>query len=156
MADTLTKSERSARMGLIRGKHSKPELTVRRLVHGMGYRYSLHSADLPGKPDLVFRSRRKLIFVHGCFWHRHPAQGCRLARLPKSRLDFWLPKLESNRVRDINKQKALRAAGWRILVVWECQLSNKEHLENKLRVFLEGKDASNRTIRGRGRVGPRR
>jgi DNA mismatch endonuclease (patch repair protein) len=94
--------------------------------------------------------------VHGCFWHRHAARSCRLARLPKSRLDFWLPKLESNRVRDINKQRALRAAGWEILVVWECQLSDKEHLENKLRAFLESKDASNRVIRGRGRVGPRR
>ncbi|MBI3704752.1 MAG: DNA mismatch endonuclease Vsr [Rhizobiales bacterium] len=150
MVDTLTRRERSARMSLIRGKHSKPELLVRRLVHVMGYRYRLHTKGLPGKPDLVFRSRKKVIFVHGCFWHRHPSQKCNLARLPKSRLEFWLPKLESNRIRDIHNQKALRAAGWKILVVWECQLRDKEQLENRLWAFLEGPNAGNRTVR-RGR-----
>lgn len=156
MVDTLTRRQRSARMSLIKGKDSKPELLVRRLVHAMGYRYRLHVKGLPGRPDLVFRSRQKIIFVHGCFWHRHQSPICKLARLPKSRLDFWLPKLESNRVRDIHIQKALRAAGWRILVVWECQLGNIERLENKLRVFLEGRNEVNRTVRRRRGAGARR
>ena len=99
--DTLSKAQRSERMSRVRGKDTKPELLVRRLVHGMGYRYRLHRRDLPGTPDLVFPGRRKVIFVHGCFWHRHPDPACKLARLPKSRTDFWLPKLEGNRARDI-------------------------------------------------------
>ena len=136
MPDTLSPAERSRRMGLVRGKHTSPELAVRRMVHALGYRYALHAKDLPGAPDLVFRKRRKVIFVHGCFWHRHSKKSCRLARLPKSRLDFWLPKLESNRIRDIRHRKALRAAGWQIFVVWECDLSHKEQLVNKLRSFL--------------------
>src|SRR5690349_18847706 len=104
--DTLSQAERSERMARVRAKDSRPELTVRRLVHGMGYRYRLHDPRLPGKPDLVFRSRRRVIFVHGCFWHRHADPACRLARLPKSRLEFWLPKLEANRTRDrINQEK---------------------------------------------------
>jgi|SRR5271156_3514526 DNA mismatch endonuclease (patch repair protein) len=90
--DTLSRTERSERMALIRGRDTKPELAVRRLLHRSGFRYRLHRATLPGKPDLVFPSRHKVIFVHGCFWHRHP--GCALARLPKSRLEFWLPKLK--------------------------------------------------------------
>jgi DNA mismatch endonuclease (patch repair protein) len=93
--DTLSRKERSQRMSLIRNRDTKPELLVRRLVHGSGYRYRLHGTDLPGKPDLVFPGRKKVIFVHGCFWHRHPK--CSLARLPKSRLSFWLPKLTENR-----------------------------------------------------------
>jgi DNA mismatch endonuclease, patch repair protein len=148
MADTLTKVERSRRMGLVRGTNTTPELVVRRLIHRMGYRYSVHRSDLPGKPDIVLPARGKAIFVHGCFWHRHEASSCRLARLPKSRLDFWLPKLEANRLRDKKKQRALRAAGWKFLVVWECQLGDKEHLENKLRRFLRGKNARDRAIRG--------
>ena len=91
--DTLSPKERSERMSRIRGKDTKPELTVRRLVHGMGFRYRLHGKRLPGKPDMVFSARRKVIFVHGCFWHRHPDPGCPLARLPKSKLDFWRTKL---------------------------------------------------------------
>ena len=136
MPDTLTREERSKRMGLVRGKNTGPEMTVRRLVHGLGYRYRLHGKGLPGRPDIVMSGRRKLIFVNGCFWHRHRKPGCRLARLPKSRLEFWETKLESNRRRDIRHQKALRAAGWNILVVWECELGNKERVENKLKAFL--------------------
>ena len=136
MPDTLSPAERSRRMGLVRGKNTSPELAVRSIVHRLGYRYALHAKDLPGAPDLVFRKRRRVIFVHGCFWHRHSKKSCRLARLPKSRLDFWLPKLESNQIRDMRHRKALRAAGWRILVVWECDLRHKEQLENILRSFL--------------------
>ena len=138
MTDTLKPAERSERMRRVRGKNTGPELMVRRLVHGLGYRFRLHRKDLPGSPDLVFPRLRSVIFVHGCFWHRHDDPECRLARLPKSRLDFWEPKLTANRLRDVRKQAALAATGWRILIVWECDLRNKEQLENKLKVFLEG------------------
>ena len=137
MPDTLTVAERSQRMRLVRGKNTGPELLVRRLVHSMGFRYSLHRRDLPGSPDLVLTRHNKVIFVHGCFWHRHLSSRCRLARLPKSRLDFWAPKLESNRIRDERNKRALRYLGWKILVVWECQLSDIEQLRNKIWRFLE-------------------
>jgi DNA mismatch endonuclease, patch repair protein len=122
-------------MSLVRPKDSAPEMIVRRLVHGMGYRYRLHSRTLPGKPDLVFSSRRKIIFVHGCFWHRH--SNCPLARLPKSRLEFWLPKFERNKARDVFVRRALRALGWKTLVVWECETNDGEKLMKKLRRFLD-------------------
>lgn len=114
-------------------------MLVRRLVHSMGYRYRLHAKDLPGKPDLVFRSRRKVIFVHGCFWHRHADPACKLARLPKSRLDFWKPKLDRNRERDERTLDALEHQGWESLVVWECESRHIEQLENKINAFLGGK-----------------
>lgn len=138
MADTLAPTERSERMARVRGKDTKPELVVRRLVHGMGYRYRLHRRSLPGIPDLVFPARRKVIFIHGCFWHRHPDSKCKLARLPKSRLDFWKPKLDGNRQRDEANEARLRELGWRVLVVWECQIGNKEHLREGIRAFLGG------------------
>jgi DNA mismatch endonuclease, patch repair protein len=136
--DTLTPTARSERMGRVRHKDTSPELLVRRLLHKMGYRYRLHRRDLPGCPDLVFSRVRKIIFIHGCFWHRHSDAGCKLARLPKSRQDFWVPKLEANRARDARNQEALSTAGWKVLVVWECELRHKEQLENKLKRFLEG------------------
>jgi len=125
-------------MGRVRGRDTKPEMIVRRLLHAMGFRYRLHAKDLPGRPDIVFRRRRAAIFVHGCFWHRHPDPACPLARLPKSRLDFWLPKLEGNRARDVASIERLKAAGWRVLLVWECQLKDREQLGNELRRFVEG------------------
>ena len=134
--DTLTPTERSDRMSRVRSKNTKPEWTVRRLVQSLGFRYRLHSADLPGKPDLVFPARRRVIFVHGCFWHRHTAR-CALARLPKSRLDFWQPKLEQNRKRDEKNVRRLRAAGWKVLTVWECQLGKEEILKARILKFLE-------------------
>ena len=100
--DTLSPQERSERMGRVKGKDTKPELAVRRLVYGLGFRYRLHSARLPGKPDLALARLRSVIFVHGCFWHRH--SGCALCRMPKSRRDFWEPKLEGNRKRDSRNQ----------------------------------------------------
>ncbi|MBI1175684.1 MAG: DNA mismatch endonuclease Vsr [Sideroxydans sp.] len=139
MADTLTPIERSHRMALVRSVDTKPEMVVRRLVHGMGFRYRLHCRDLPGTPDLVFRSRRAVIFVHGCFWHRHG--GCALARMPKSRVQFWRSKLEGNKERDARKIAALRADKWRVLVVWECELKNREALARKLSRFLMGRVA---------------
>lgn len=137
--DTLTPPERSARMARVKAKGSTPEMAVRRLVHALGFRYRLHDRRLAGAPDLVFWGRRKLIFVHGCFWHRHPDPECRLARLPKSRRDFWEPKLAGNRARDLRQQSDLTALGWRILIVWECELSDMEQLKNKLVAFLEGR-----------------
>lgn len=133
--DTLIPQERSARMALIRAKDTKPELLVRRLVHGMGYRYRLHRRDLPGTPDLVFPSRSKVIFIHGCFWHRHA--GCVLARLPKSRGEFWLPKLTANAKRDARNVRALRRLGWSILTIWECQLGDTATLVKRIRRFLD-------------------
>ena len=141
MTDTLTIAERSERMSRVRGKDTKPEMIVRRMVHGMGYRYRLHDRRLPGSPDLVFRSRRKVIFVHGCFWHRHPDPSCKLARMPKSRQDFWGPKLEGNRERDERTRAALDRKGWRQMVVWECECRHEEQLRNKLREFLEDDNA---------------
>lgn len=134
MVDTLTKRERSERMGRVKGADTKPEMVVRRLVHALGYRYRLHARDLPGKPDIVFRRRKKVIFVHGCFWHRHAE--CKLARIPKSRPDFWIPKLEGNRERDIRNQEELARMGWRILVIWECETGDRGELGNKIEAFL--------------------
>ena len=127
---------RSRQMALVRGKDTKPELVVRRLAHALGYRFRLHRKDLPGKPDLVFPSRRAVVFVHGCFWHRHPDPDCKLARLPKTRTEFWVPKLEGNRQRDERNVAALEAAGWRVLTVWECQLRDVDALGERMRDFL--------------------
>jgi DNA mismatch endonuclease (patch repair protein) len=124
-------------MGLIRGRDTKPEMIVRRLVHGMGFRYRLHDRKLPGQPDLVFAARRKIIFVHGCFWHRHRDENCKLARLPKSHLEFWLMKLEGNSERDGRFLCELKQLGWSVLVIWECELQNKEVLANRIKEFLE-------------------
>lgn len=110
-------------------------MKLRRLVHGMGYRYRLHVRDLPGKPDLVFPSRHAVIFMHGCFWHRH--KGCSLARLPKSKLDFWGPKLEANRKRDSRNQRRLKDLGWRVLIVWECQMADVNRVSVLVREFLQ-------------------
>lgn len=133
--DPLSREERSVQMALVRNKDTKPELLVRRLTHTMGFRYRLHSRELPGHPDLIFSRRRKVIFVHGCFWHRHG--DCPLTRLPKSRLDFWAPKLEQNKERDARNQAKLRETGWQFLIVWECELRNRDDLIRRIRGFLE-------------------
>ncbi|WP_244662006.1 very short patch repair endonuclease [Mesorhizobium huakuii] len=123
-------------MSRVRAKDTKPEIAVRCLVHGLGYRYRLHRQDLPGKPDLVFASRRAAIFVHGCFWHRHPDPACKLTRMPKSRVEFWGPKLSRNRQHDIEVEELLKEAGWRVLTLWECQLRDRASLVRKVREFL--------------------
>lgn len=123
-------------MSRVRGRDTKPEMLVRRLTHGMGYRYRLHRRGLPGSPDLVFPSRMKVIFVHGCFWHQHLDPGCKLARLPKSKLDFWGPKLETNRERDERNLVLLAELGWDVLVIWECQTKNREELQARIGEFL--------------------
>lgn len=135
MVDSVSPARRSEIMGRVRSRDTVPEMLVRRLTHALGYRYRLHGKDLPGKPDLVFRSRRKVIFVHGCFWHRH--SGCALARLPKSREDFWLPKLEANRQRDLETESALQVKGWAVLTIWECELGDIDKLRNKIKEFLD-------------------
>jgi len=112
----------------------RPELAVRSLVHKMGYRYRLHKKDLPGRPDLVFPSRRKVIFVHGCFWHAH--KHCKAAHLPKSNLEDWGPKLERNRTRDRENIEGLNADGWESMVVWECEVKTQDELEKRLLDFL--------------------
>lgn len=137
MADTLTPEQRSERMRRVRNRDTGPEWVVRRLTHAMGYRYRLHSSALPGCPDLVFPKRRKVILVHGCFWHRHEAPTCKLARLPKSRLDFWEPKLEANRRRDMENERRLTEMGWKTLVVWECEARDKITLREKIKQFLD-------------------
>lgn len=134
--DTLSPQERSERMGRVRNKDTKPEMMVRRLVHRLGFRYRLHGKKLPGHPDLVFKSRKKLIFVHGCFWHRH--EGCPLCRWPKSRMDFWKPKLEANRNRDLAAQKRLTEEGWSFLVIWECEIKDTQRLAKLISDFLGG------------------
>jgi DNA mismatch endonuclease, patch repair protein len=132
--DTFTKVERSAVMRRVRGKDTKPEMAVRRMVHGMGFRYALHRADLPGNPDLVFPCRQKVIFVHGCFWHGH---ACRSGRnRPSSNQGYWIPKLDRNKARDACNCRRLRLLGWKVLIVWECQLKNDERLKARLAKFL--------------------
>ena len=111
-------------------------MLVRRLAHEMGYRYRLHRRDLPGSPDLVFPARMKVIFVHGCFWHGHPDPTCSLARLPKSKLDFWVPKLETNRNRDVRNLALLMGLEWDTLEIWECQTKDRELLGARIREFL--------------------
>ena len=134
VTDTLTPEQRSKLMSRIRSQGTTPEMAIRRLVHGMGYRYRLHRRNLPGTPDLVFGPRRKVIFVHGCFWHRH--EGCNLARMPKSRLEFWRPKLEGNRARDERNQQELKRLNWDVLVIWECEIKRGLPLEQRIEKFL--------------------
>ena len=118
----------------IRSKDMKPEMVVRQLVHGMGYRYRLHSPKLPGKPDLVFSRLKKIIEVRGCFWHQHG--GCIDSHVPKSRMDYWRPKLLRNQQRDLENLQKLRDLGFRVLVLWECEIAKDKRLAKKLRRFL--------------------
>jgi DNA mismatch endonuclease (patch repair protein) len=139
MADTVSREQRSRNMSRIRGKNTQPELRVRRLLHRAGYRYRLHGVTaggtLPGRPDLVFAGRRKVIFVNGCFWHSH---SCRAGqRAPSTNSEFWADKRERTRLRDQRQQEALRAQGWEVFIVWECRLKESPSaLEEQLRSFL--------------------
>lgn len=121
-------------MARIRGRDTKPELIVRQLAHGLGYRFRLHRRDLPGTPDLVFPGRRKVIFVHGCFWHRH--SGCRFAYEPKSNVEFWYAKFAANTARDARVRGELEQMGWGVLTIWECEVANPEALAEILRGYL--------------------
>lgn len=133
--DRLTPQRRSWLMSRVKSKNTSLEIAVRRLIFRMGYRYRLHDRQLPGKPDLVFAGRKKIIFVNGCFWHGH--EGCRYARLPKTRIGFWRTKMNINRVRDRTNIALLKANGWRVLIVWQCELKNTKVLTKKLYDFIE-------------------
>ena len=135
--DTLSPAQRSERMARVRGRDTKPEWLVRRTLHQLGYRYRLHRRDLPGTPDLVFPGRKKVIFVHGCFWHGHDAPECKLARLPKSRKEFWNTKICRNAERDAMALEALKNLGWGVYVVWECELKAIPKIIGSLRGFLD-------------------
>jgi DNA mismatch endonuclease (patch repair protein) len=132
--DSLTKQQRSHQMSLVRCRDTKPEMVVRRILNALGYRYRLHQRQLPGTPDLVFKSRGAVVFVHGCFWHQHACAAGN--RIPKSRTDFWRAKLRGNAVGDQKVGGRLRRMRWRVLTVWECQVSNEEKLARRLVRFL--------------------
>lgn len=136
-------------MSRIRGKDTKPELVVRQLAHALGYRFRLHRRDLPGAPDLVFAGRRKVVFVHGCFWHRH--RRCRFAYSPKSNVEFWMKKFAANIDRDKRAISALRRAGWDPLILWECELSDVGRLERRLISHLDDDNVQARRNRNAGR-----
>ena len=130
--------ERSRIMRAVKGSDTAPELTVRRLAHGMGYRFRLHRSDLPGKPDIVFPGRRKIIFVHGCFWHGH---SCRRGnRIPKGNRDYWLRKIARNRERDRMASAALTTLGWQVAEFWECEIKDPNSVVSHLRRFLGDKE----------------
>ena len=130
MVDTVTKEKRSWNMSRIKGKDTKPELIVRSMLHRMGYRFRLHRKDLPGKPDIVLPKYRTVIFVHGCFWHRH--KRCKYAYNPKSRVEFWQNKFAGTIERDKRHRRQLKTLGWKVLVIWECQIKKLKTLGNKL------------------------
>jgi len=138
MVDRISEEHRSWNMSRIRSKNTKPEILVRSLLHRMGYRFTVNGPSnrkLPGKPDIVLPKYRTVIFVHGCFWHRH--DNCKEATTPKTRTEFWLNKFETNVRRDKANQRALRKLGWKVIVVWECQTKRPEKLEVKIRRQLE-------------------
>ena len=134
MRDRLTKERRSWNMSRIRGKDTTPERRVRSMLHGMGYRFRLHRKDLPGKPDIVFVSRRVVLFVHGCFWHRH--RGCKNCTTPTNNREFWTEKLEGNAARDKTNRLALSKLGWSSFVIWECETEDPRKLDNLVNRFV--------------------
>ena len=135
--DRIDAERRSENMKRIRSAETRPELHVRKLIRSLGYSgYRLHRRDLPGRPDIAFIGRKKAVFVHGCFWHQHSDPSCLDGRLPKSRLDYWLPKLERNQKRDATAFKQLTEAGWTVLVIWECELHREAKLMKRIQKFL--------------------
>lgn len=134
MADCFTHEERSRVMSSVKGRDTQPEKTVRRLLHAMGYRFRLHRRDLPGKPDIVLPKYRKVIFIHGCFWHGHP--NCCRALRPQTNAEFWNKKLDSNIKRDEETQAKLKSLGWDVLVIWQCEMRDLENLRRNIKEFL--------------------
>jgi DNA mismatch endonuclease, patch repair protein len=134
MADHVDTVTRSAIMAAVGSKHTGPEIALRRMLHRLGYRYVMHDRRLPGRPDLVFPWRRKVILVNGCFWHRH--DGCRYATVPKTRVEFWEQKFRLNKVRDANNLRTLKRMGWEVQIVWQCQLKTPDDLLRRLVKFL--------------------
>ena len=145
MVDVVDKATRSRMMSGIQGKNTKPELLVRKYLHGRGLRFRLHARELPGKPDLVFPKYKAVVFVHGCFWHQHPR--CRFAVVPASNVEFWKQKLDANRMRDQRDKGRLKALGWRVLTVWECQLEERHlaRLVEKIKAKSRKKNAESTT-----------
>lgn len=134
MSDIMSKKERSERMSRVKNKDSKAEMRVRSLVHGMGFRYRLHNSKLPGKPDLVLARHKKVILIHGCYWHQHGV--CRPLAIPQNNPEFWRKKFAGNVERDQRNLRDLASLGWQVLVVWECETKDKAALEAKLGAFL--------------------
>ena len=132
--DRVTPETRSKIMAAVKSKNTGPEMAIRRALHRRGFRYALHAADLPGKPDLVFRSRRKIVFVHGCFWHGH---SCSKGRPPKTRIGFWSAKINANRARDRKTARLLRQDSWSVMTVWQCQTKDLDKLADRIAGFLE-------------------
>jgi len=153
----MDSAARSRIMRSIHKKDTKAELTVRRMVHALGYRFSLHRRGLPGSPDLVLPRHRKVIFVHGCFWHQHP--GCRKATVPRVRVSYWGPKLKRNVARDARALADLHTLGWDALVLWECELLDDKRLRSRLRAFIRRRSGSSRgrtlSLPSRSRDAPR-
>ena len=133
--DRISKERRSWNMSRIQSRDTKPEKTVRSILHGLGYRFRLHQKNLPGKPDIVLARYNSVIFVHGCFWHRH--KDCKNASVPKTKKTFWKGKFKANIERDIKVKNELKSNGWRVLVVWECELNDIETMERELGKFLK-------------------
>jgi len=134
MVDHLSAAERSRNMSRVKGRDTKPELLVRSLIHRMGFRFSLHRKDLPGRPDIVLVRHRKLVFVHGCFWHGHA--GCSRATVPSTNIHFWKKKISGNKTRDKSVTRRLGVMGWKVLVVWQCHTNNTQKLTTRLERFL--------------------
>lgn len=132
--DRISQERRSQNMSRIRGRNTKPELLVRKAAHGLGYRYRLHQKSLPGSPDLVFPKRKIAIFVHGCFWHRH--ENCKYCYQPKSNVEFWVRKFQTNVTRDERVRKELEALGWRTAVIWQCETAEPDSLAGTLKGIL--------------------
>jgi DNA mismatch endonuclease (patch repair protein) len=157
MADTRTKEQRSNIMKSVGSRDTGPELTVRRLLYRLGYRYRLHRRDLPGRPDIVFPTRRKAIFIHGCFWHGH---NCDKGKLPKSRAEYWTAKIKMNRDRDARAIVRLEDAGWRTLLIWQCELKGLDAIGRVLSEFLgppgNGSQIFPSAAKGTGPCGVRR
>jgi DNA mismatch endonuclease, patch repair protein len=139
MVDHVSPAKRSEIMRAVHTQNTGPEILVRKLLHRAGYRFRLHRKDLPGTPDIVFPTRHKVIFVHGCYWHGHTS--CPKARLPESRVEYWAAKIAANRRRDRARMRQLRKTGWRAFVVWQCQLRRPEPLMRRLKGFLGKRDA---------------
>lgn len=136
MVDTISKAKRSENMRAVKSKNTAPEQALRRILHARGYRYRLHGKDLPGKPDLVFPIRKKVIFVHGCFWHRHLSKTCRRSNLPKSNQSYWVPKLRGNQIRDKQHRRTLANLGWKSFVIWECEVKDEAKVLKRATSFL--------------------
>lgn len=136
MTDKISPERRSRNMAAIRSKDTSPEVIVRKLLHSIGYRYKLHGPKLPGKPDIVFKTRKKVVFVHGCFWHGCERPGCLDSRRPKSNTGYWTPKLRRNKERDAENAAALKSDGWDVLIIWACETKDQRQLKAKLSRFL--------------------